>query len=112
MSIWGKGQRMKLSDERPEDEVIDNALLRAVLNRQLDVSERVPALARALYEARAVWVMSTMTWEELGPVKQAEYRAEVCQLITGPQTAPESLPDATGDSRDLDGLTLSEKENA
>ncbi len=91
-----------MKHERATDELTDTRALASVFQRQLDCSLMARQIAQQLYAARTAWIGGGMDWKDLSPLQQKTYRDEVCLLITGPQTAPESLPDATGDSREFD----------
>ena len=73
---------MKITDERPDDEKVDDIFLRAVFARQLKVSLMVQEIAEQLYDARCLWLGDqSLDWADLTPRQQHGYRAEVERLI-------------------------------
>ncbi len=103
---------MTLPNERASDELTDTSALASVFQRQLDCSLMARQIAQQLYAARTAWIGGGMDWKDLSPLQQKTYRDEVCLLITGPQTAPESLPQQADGYRDTDLDGKTEQENA
>ncbi len=97
--------------ERASDELTDTRALASVFQRQLDCSIQARQIAQQLYAARMTWIGGQgLDWKELTPQQTTAAVNEVKGLITGPQTAPESLPQADGDSRDFDGHDAQEEQ--
>ncbi len=91
-----------MKHERASDELTDTRALASVFQRQLDVSLMAVQAARLIYDATTIWIGGgTLAWEDLTPLDRKQKKDAVIALITGPQTAPESLPQPDGDSRDL-----------
>lgn len=115
---------MTIHDENPNDEATDNAILRAVFDRQLRVSLLVDQITCLLYKARGEWIGGAMEFKDLTAAQKASYRAEVERLVkeTGQWSAEDrdlrklhglptlSQPQADGDSTDFDGRTAEEQE--
>jgi hypothetical protein len=121
---------MKIDQERPEDEALDNAMLRAVFDRQLRVSLLVDQITVLLYKARGEWIGGAMDFKDLTAAQKASYRAEVEALVKQPimyardgiklgltrinrgqYTTTIHQPQGDGDSTDFDGRTEAEKES-